>query len=81
VPLHSIPWEGGVNFPAGDAKEKPKDVMQTGLRVLVVVYEMEGMEVQFETYAGLHVSALLSKRAPLVRSDPFQCREMHPAQR
>lgn len=68
MPLHNIPWEGGGSFPAGDAKAKRKDVMQTGLRVLFVLYEMEGIEVQFETCAGLHVSALLSKRALLARS-------------
>lgn len=66
--LHSIPGsEGGGNFPAGDLKGKPKDVMQTGLRVLVV-YEMESMEVQFETYPGLHVSSLLSQRSLLALS-------------
>lgn len=68
VPQHSIPWEGGGSFPAQDAKAQPKHVMQTGLRVLFVVYEMEGMEVQFETCARLHVSALPSKRALLARS-------------
>ena len=60
VPLHSIPWDGGGNFPARDAKGKPKDAMQAGLRVIFVVYEMEGMEIQFKTCAGLHVSALPS---------------------
>lgn len=68
VSLLSIPWEGGGNFPAEDAKAKPKDVMQPGLRVLSVVYEMEGMEAHFETCARLHVSALPSKRALLARS-------------
>lgn len=68
VLLRSIPWEGGGNFPAGDAKAEPKDVIQTGLRVLFVVHEVEGMEVQFESCAGLHVSASPSKRALLVLS-------------
>lgn len=66
--LQSIPWEGGVNFPAGDAKAKPRDVTQMGLKVLSVVYEMDGMEVHFETCARLHVSSWLSKKAPPARS-------------
>lgn len=41
--------------------------MQTGLRVLFVVYEMGSMEIPFKTCAELHVSALQSKRAPLAR--------------
>lgn len=42
--------------------------MQTGLSLLFVVYEMKGLEVLFETCAGLHISALLSKRALLAHS-------------
>lgn len=68
VPLHSIPWKGWGSFPAGNVKVKPKDIMQTWLKALFVAYEMEGMEIQLEICARLHVSSSLSKRALLACS-------------
>lgn len=68
MPLHSIPWKGWGDFPAGNVKAKPKDIMQTWFKALFVVCETEGMEIQLETCARLHVSTSLSKRALLACS-------------